>query len=476
MKLMKAYHPEDIRNIALVGHEGVGKTTLAEALLMHTGAIHRMGTVNEATTVGDFEPEARSHRQSTQASLLFGTWEGKEINIIDTPGHAELIGQALAVLPAVETAVIVVDATLGVQDNTLRLFEAAGELGLARMVVVNRIDRAVANLPALVESLKSELGAHLHCINLPTRSGSDVIDCFDHEAGHADFGKVADVHRELLESSIEVDDAEVERYFAGERIDLVALRRCFVKAMTQGQVIPVLFTAARTGVGIDDLLHILAAEGPSPANARPRRLVRGADVVEVACDPAAPFLAHVFKVTTDPRLGRLAMLRILQGTLDAATTFVTASDRKPRKAGQVLKVEGRDRPEVGVVAYAGDIVALGRIEDLHVDQVIHAPTVTEDFVPLRPRYPAHTLTWSVEAADRKDVGKLGGALAELVEEDPTLWVEPDPKTHGHLVRGLGELHLRLVIERLMSRYGIEASGQPSFAGPSGVQTSGGRQA
>ena len=454
MKLMKAYRPEDIRNIALVGHEGVGKTTLAEALLVHTGAIHRMGSVNEATTVSDFEPEARSHRQSTHASLLFGTWEGKEINIIDTPGHPELIGQALAVLAAVETAVIVVDATLGVQDHTLRLFAAAGELGLARMVVVNRIDRAVANLPALVESLKSELGPNLHCITLPTRSGSDVIDCFDHEAGHADFGKVADVHRELLESSIEVDDAEVERYFAGERIDLAALRRCFVKAMTLGQVIPVLFTAARTGVGVDDLLHILAAEGPSPLSARPRRLVRGGVTVDIACDPAAPLLAHVFKVTTDPQLGRLAMLRILQGTLDSATMFVAASDKKPRKAGQVLKVEGRERPEVGVVAYAGDIVALAKIEDLHVDQVIHAPTVTEDFAPLRPSYPSPTAALVVEVSDRKDAGKLGASLAQLVEEDPTLRVEQDPTTHEHVVRGLGALHLQLVIERLKNRYGI----------------------
>jgi elongation factor G len=455
MTLTTTYRPEDIRNIALVGPKGVGKTTLAEALLLRTGAIHRMGSVNEATTVGDFEPEARSHHHSTASTLLFGIWEGKEVNIIDTPGHPELVGQALAALGAVETAVLVIDAVQGVEDHARRLFQAAGELGLARMVVVNRIDLTVANLPSLVDALKSELGGALHCLNLPTRSGSDVIDCFDHEAGQADFGNVAEVHRELLEASIEVDDAEVERYFAGERIDPTGLRRCFVKAMTEGHVVPVLFTAGRGGVGVADLLHVLAAEGPSPTHARPRRLLRGGEVVEIACDATAPLLAHVFKVTTDPQAGRLAMLRILQGTLDASMTYVAASDKKPRRVGHVLKLEGRERPELGGAAYAGDLVALAKVEELHVDQVIHAPTLVEDYAPLRPRYPPPALALALEALDKKDKGKLGAALAQLVEEDPTLALEEDPKTHAHVLRGLGELHLGLVIERLRSRFGIE---------------------
>jgi len=453
MKLMTTYRPDDIRNIALLGSGGVGKTTLAEALLLRTGAVTRMGSVNEGTTVSDFDPEDKRHHHSTHSSLLFGSWEGKEINIIDTPGHPELIGQALAALAAVETAVIVVDAVLGVEDHTLRLFKAAGELGLARMIVVNRIDQA-ANLATLVASLKSELGPHLHCINLPVRSASDVIDCFDHEVGHADFGSVAAIHRELLEASIEVDDGEVERYFAGERIDLAARRRCFVKAMIAGHVIPVLFTAGRSGVGVVDLLHILAAEGPSPAHARPRRLMRGGAVVDIACDATAPFLAHVFKVTTDPQHGRLAMLRILQGTFDSGTIFVAAHDKKARRANQVLKIEGRERFELGVAALAGDIVAVAKIEDLHVGQVIHAVGLSEDYAPLSPSYPPPTLSLGLDVVERKDAGKLAVALAQLVEEDPTLHLDTDPKTHAPILRGLGELHLRIIIERLKSRFAI----------------------
>jgi len=457
MKLTTTYRSNDIRNIALIGHGGVGKTTLAEALLHRTGVITRMGSVDEASTVGDFEAEARSHQHSTHSTLLFGSWEGKEINIIDTPGHPEFIGQALAALPAVETAVIVVDAAAGIQMNTRRLFQAAGELGLARMIVVNRIDQNLAALPGLVESLRAEFGARLHCINLPTRQGSDVIDCFDETSGTTDFGNVADVHREMLESSIEVDDAEVERYFAGQAIDLPALRKCFVAAMTLGHVIPILFTAARTGVGVSDLLHILAAEGPSPAHARPRRLMKGDEVVEIACDPTAPFIAHVFKVTSDPHTGRLAMMRILQGTLDAATTFVAASDKKPRKAGQVLKIEGRERTELDGTAYAGDIVALAKVEDVHVDQVIHAPTITDDYAPIRPRYPHPMLALAIEPVQKKDDVKLGAALAQLTEEDPTLFAGQDPQTHDLVIRGLGELHLRVTLERLKSRFRVDVT-------------------
>ncbi|MBL8787480.1 MAG: GTP-binding protein, partial [Deltaproteobacteria bacterium] len=451
MKLMTTYRPDDIRNIALLGPQGVGKTTLAEALLMRTGAIARMGSIAEATTVGDFDSESRRHHFSTQSTLLYGAWEGREINVIDTPGHPELVGQALAVLPAVETAVLVVDAVLGVDAHARRLFDAAGTLGLARMVVVNRIDQAAADLPYLLASLRTDLGPNLHCITLPVRSRTDVIDCFDHDVGHSDFGSVADVHRAMLESTIEVDDAEVERYFAGEKIDLQALRRCFVQAMIQGHVIPVLFTASRTGVGVAALLHMLAAEGPSPASARPRPYLRAGAPVALGCDASAPLLGHIFKVTTDPKLGRLAMVRILQGTLEGTSTFVVteghtgsarpsatpAAERKPHRANQVLKIEGAEWHELGVPASAGDIVALSRVEGLRVGELLHSPAIADDIGLVAPTLPDASAALLIEAAEKRDAGKLGVALAHLVEEDPTLHLEVDPEGHGHLVRGLG---------------------------------------
>jgi elongation factor G len=450
-----SFRPADIRNIALIGRAGSGKTTLAEAILHRSGAITRMGSVDAATTTGDFEPEAKSHHHSISATVMFATREGREINIIDTPGHPDFIGCALAALPAVETAVLVVDAATGIDLPTRRLYNAAGEQGLARMIVINKIDQAPGKLAALVEHLRSTLGPNLHCINLPSRSGTDVTDCFDHAAGAADFGSVAAVHQEMLESSVEIDDALLERYLGGEPIDLPELRRCFVQAMTRGHVVPVLFTAATTEVGVDDLVHILVEESPSPLTGRPKRLKRGDETIEVACDAGAPLVAHVWKIANDPYSGKLAMLRILQGTLDSSTPFVAASDRKPRKAGQILKLEGRDHPEVeGGVAYAGDLVALARIEELHVDQLLHAPGVAEDLAAIAPRYPAPVLSLALDTTSKTDDAKLGSALQRLCEEDPSLHAGQDRQIRDYVISGQGELHLKVALEKLKNRFGV----------------------
>jgi elongation factor G len=464
MSEVGSFRPADIRNIVLVGHTGAGKTTLAEAILHRCGAITRMGSVEEATTISDYEPEARAHRISTGSTLLFATHQDREVNLIDTPGAPELVGQALAALPAAETAVIVVNAAAGVELGTRRLFHAAGEMGLARMIVVNKIDLALDSLPALLEELRETFGPELHCINLPSGGGSDVIDCFDQDAGTADFGSVADVHREMLESTIEVDDAAVERYLAGDPIDLVTLRRYFVESMNQGHVVPVLFTSAPREVGIDDLLHILVEEAPIPVTGRPRRVRHAGEVVEVPCDPDKPLLAHVFKVATDPYLGKLGMLRILQGKLDAQTSFVCANEKRPHRAGHVLKVEGRDHPELESIAYAGDIVALAKVEDIHVDQILRTPGAPDHYEAFRPRYPLPMYSLAVMPQNRNDEVKLTAALAQLCEEDPTLSSHYDAQTHELVISGLGELHLKIAMEKLESRFRVPvAAKQPRIA-------------
>jgi elongation factor G len=455
MNTPAGFRPEDIRNIALLGHTGAGKTTLCEAILHRCGAVTRMGLVETATTVSDFEPEARARGHSTSSTLLFATREGRELNLIDTPGSPELVGQGLAVLPAVETAVIVVNAANGIELGTRRFYLTAGEMALARMIVINKIDTNLAGLPALVAELKNAFGPELHCINLPTAGGTDVIDCFDRDAGNADFGSVAEVHREILESSVEVDDAELERYLEGAAIDLPRLRRCFVEAMNRGHVVPILFTAALREIGVDDLVHILVEEAPSPANARPRRLRRGAgdgDLVEIHCNPDAPLLGHVFKVSTDPYLGKLSSIRLLQGSLDAKTPFVCAGHREPLRAGHLLKLEGRDHPEIDSVAHAGDIVTVAKIDELHVDQIIAGPAVTGDFHPVLPRYPHPMLSLALAPKNKNDEIKLSGALARLCEEDPTLRGAQDPQTGETLISGVGEQHLKVALERLESRF------------------------
>ncbi|HUQ06010.1 MAG TPA: elongation factor G [Kofleriaceae bacterium] len=436
------YRPEQIRNLVLLGHAGSGKTTLAEAMLHRCGAVTRMGAVEQAL--------------STESTLLFATKDGCELNVIDTPGSSELVGHALAALPAVEMALVVVSAAAGVELSTRRLYHAAREAGLACLIVVNKIDLAPANLPPLVRELRESLGRELHCINLPCRRGTDVIDCFDEDAGDADFGSVAEEHQAMLESAVEIDDAALERYLAGEAIDLPTLRKDLIEAMNRGHVVPIVFTAAKSEVGVDDLLHILVNEAPSPVTGRPRRLMRGDEVVEVACDCEAPLLGHVFKVATDPYLGKLAMIRLLQGKLDSKTPFVYGAEKRPHDAGHVLKIEGRDHPAMDSVAYAGDLVAVARIENLHVDAIVHPPGTPDTYTPLRPRYPHAMCSLAIEPKNKADEVKMLAAVQRLCEEDPTLTCVHDGETHELVLSGLGELHLRVALEKLEQRFRVAA--------------------
>jgi elongation factor G len=451
MQAPSGFRPRDIRNIALLGHTGSGKTSLSEALLHRCGAITRLGTVETATTVSDFDPESRARGHSTSSTLLFATHEGRELNFVDTPGLPDFIGPALAALPAVETAVIVVNAASGIEFNTRRLFLAAGELALARMIVINKIDLNLAGLPAVVAELRAAFGPAVHCMNLPTAGGTDVVDCFDRDAGEADFGSVSDAHREILESTVEIDDAELERYISGAELDLARLRQCFVEAMIRGHLVPILFTNATKEVGVDDLLHVLVEEAPSPESARPRRLRNGGDLIEVSCNADAPLLGHVFKVATDPYLGKLATVRLLQGTLDARTPLVLGDDRRTVRAGHLLKLEGRDHPEIDSVAYAGDIVTIAKIDDLHVDQIVHGPGMASDFEPVVLPYPQPMMSLAVAPRKKGDEVKLSIALSRLCEEDPTLHSAQDPQTGETLISGIGEMHLQVAIERLESR-------------------------
>ena len=459
-KTARSFRPEDIRNIALIGRHGSGKTTLAEALLHRCGAITRMGSVTDHTTTSDIEPESKAHGFSTSATVLFATKDGRELNVIDTPGHPDFIGHALAALPAVEIALLVIDATIGVDPASRRLFVAAGEAGLARMVVVNKIDLAGSSLPTLVSTLRSQLGPTLHCLNLPSQRGTDVIDCFDSEAGPSDFGSVSDIHQEVLEATVEVDDAEMEKYLLGERITPTELRSTFVKAMVTGHMVPIVFTAARGEVGIDDLLHILINEGPSPLQGRVGRLVRDGVAEAFPCDADRPFIAHVWKVTTDPYTGKLALLRVIQGRLDGTTTFLAGEGKHHHRASHVLKVEGRDHPELSAAAFAGDIVAVAKIDELRVDQILHAPEVTASLTVVRPNYPVPVVSLAVSPKNKTDDVKLGVALHRLVEEDPTLRARQDPLTKESVLSGLGDLHLRITLEKLKNRFNVEVQTRP----------------
>jgi elongation factor G len=272
------------------------------------------------------------------------------------------------------------------------------------------------------------------------------------------------IHQEMVESVVEMDDAEMEKYLAGEQIPLAELRECFVKAMNAGHVVPILFTAAKTEAGVDDLLHILVEEAPSPQNARPKRLRKGegekVEMKEIACDPEKPLLVHVFKVTTDPYVGKLAMLRILQGKMDSNTQFICGEEKKAHKTGHVLKVEGREHPELTTTAYAGDLVALAKVEDIHTDQIAHDPGTTNEWHPVVPKYPTPMFSLAIEPRARGDEVKISGALHKLSEEDPTFRSTHDAQTHEIVIHGVGELHLRVMLEKMKNRFNLEVMTKP----------------
>ncbi len=457
---------QDIRNLILVGHMGAGKTTLADALLHAAGAVTRKGSVQDGTSVSDFEKEEKEHKHSIYASVLHFDHAGRRVNLIDTPGAADLIGQAIACLPAVETVAVVINASAGVELVTRRMMEAARSADWPRLIVVNKIDAPDVDFKALVQQIQDTFGRECLPINLPTKGGKGVIDCLLNNAGESDLGAVVDFHAAILDQVVEVDEALMETYLGGEEPNYDALHAPFEKCLDQGHVIPICFTDAKNGTGLAELLDIIERWCPNPleGNERPFLTGEGADERPFAYhnDVNRPLLAHVFKVTTDPFVGKLAYFRVHEGrALSNAQVYIGAS-KKPVKLSHVFHLQGKDHPECEELV-AGDIGAVAKVEEIHAGDVLHDDHAL-DSVHLKPlNYPTPMHGLAVAPKTRGDEAKIAGAFHKIVEEDPTFTVSHDSQTHEMVVRGLGELHLRLILEKLKHR-GLEVdTKQPKIA-------------
>ncbi len=457
---------QDIRNLILVGHMGAGKTTLVDALLHAAGAVTRKGSVQDGTSVSDFEKEEKEHKHSIYASVLHFDHAGRRVNLIDTPGAADLIGQAIACLPAVETVAVVINASAGVELVTRRMMEAARSADWPRLIVVNKIDAPDVDFKALVQQIQDTFGRECLPINLPTKGGKGVIDCLLNNAGESDLGAVVDFHAAILDQVVEVDEALMETYLGGEEPNYDALHAPFEKCLDQGHVIPICFTDAKNGTGLAELLDIIERWCPNPleGNERPFLTGEGADERPFAYhnDVNRPLLAHVFKVTTDPFVGKLAYFRVHEGrALSNAQVYIGAS-KKPVKLSHVFHLQGKDHPECEELV-AGDIGAVAKVEEIHAGDVLHDDHAL-DSVHLKPlNYPTPMHGLSVAPKTRGDEAKIAGAFHKIVEEDPTFTVSHDSQTHEMVVRGLGELHLRLILEKLKHR-GLEVdTKQPKIA-------------
>ncbi|MDT3677713.1 MAG: elongation factor G [Burkholderiaceae bacterium] len=464
---MPAHPIENLRTLALVGHAGVGKTSLIESMLAAAGAIAAPGSVERGTTVCDYDPLEKEHAHSLKVACAHFERDGVRVHLLDTPGYPDFSGRAMAALDAVESAAIVVDAQRGVEMSTARMALLAQTRRLCRFVVLHRIDAEGVDLPARVEELRATFGAECLPLNLPADGATRVVDCFfSPEGAVTDFSSVADAHRALVEQVVEVDDTLTERYLAGESIEAGELHDAFERALRDGHIVPVLFASSRSGVGVNELLDFVVRLAPSPLEGNPPLFERwpGGDVAR-----AEPFvasrraddhvLAHVFKVEIDPYVGRIAMVRVHQGTIVADTPLYVGEGRKSVRAGAPQLVQGHEfRPLVA--AGPGEICALTKIDELAYDAVLHdAPDdATIHYRPLPLPHAVYGL--AIRVKKRGDEQKLSEVLHRLCAEDPSLAVEHDPTTHEAVVRGLGEVHVSRVLERIRSQYKLEVDAHP----------------
>jgi elongation factor G len=459
---MPSYTTADIRNVLLAGQGGSGKTTLLDAMLLASGTVNRKASVADGSSFSDFEKEEKEHGHSIYSAVLHADYAGKRINIIDTPGSSDLFGTAMAAMPAVETVAVVVNAQNGIEVVTRRIMEMAKENNKCRAVIVNKIDMPEVDLEGLVEQIREAFGTECLPINLPTNGGKGVVECLLNTEGNADFDTVRRCHAAILDQIVEMDENLMEKYLGGEEPDYSALHDPFERAMDEGHVVPILFTDAKNGVGVKELLEAIVMHFPSPIEGNMPSFLSGEGEserpFEVKEDGDRPLLAHVFKVTTDPFVGKLAIFRVHQGRITGQSQVFIGHNKKPIKLGHVFHLQGKEHKEVQEII-TGDIGAVAKIEDIHTNDVLHDDHAL-DSVHLKPlRFPTPMYGLAITPKARGDEQKISGALHKIVEEDPTFKVNVDRQTHEMVIYGLGELHLRLVLERLKNR-GIEVETKP----------------
>jgi len=440
----------DIRNVILLGHGGSGKTSLTEAMLHTAGAVSRLGSVDEKTSVSDYYDEEKEHQHSILSAIVHVEHNGKLINIIDTPGSPDFVGPAIAALPAAETAILVINAAAGIETNTRKLFHLAGEQGKPRMIVINKMAAENVEIPELIQGIQETFGSHCRCANLPSDDKNSVIDCIENTTGSSPVMTVADAHTQLIESVVEADDALMERYLGGEEIPAAEIASAFVKALRSGTLIPIVFTEARLEVGVKELLSLITKYTPSPAEVEPAQLVDGEKVTELKADPAGPLVGVVFRVAFDPRSNmKYSTIRIFSGTLKSDTNMMHNDEKKGLRPGHILKPQGGETKEIDA-GIAGDIVMLGKLEELKIGDLIHDGRVSGKYK--MPPFPEPMFSLAMEPASRGDEQKIGGALDKLREEDPCFKTTRDAQTKELVVQGLGDLHLRIMIEKMANRF------------------------
>ncbi len=432
----------DTRNIALVGHGRSGKTTLGEAILFAAKAVSRQGTIADKNTVSDFADDERERGHSIDASLVHANWKGKDLNIIDAPGYPDFVGQALRALDAVDCAVIVIHAYDGVLLNTRRLYKAAGERGIPRIVVVNRCDSDNIDLGNLGKALDDLCGTAGKAVTVPDAFGHSVKrirSVFSDAAG--------DLKQGFVEAAVESDDALMEKYLEAGEVSDADLRRAIPMALQKGTLVPIFHTIADKGLGVPELVDFLAEFGPSPVG----RVIEDADGNKVTCAADGPLRALCFKVMFERQAGRIAFLRLFSGSLRSGDTAVLARTEETLKIGHLSRFQGSQKAEIPQ-AGIGDIVTLPKVDNVTIGDTLHASGSPVKIRVLALPKPMGGL--AVQPKARGDETKLARELDRITGADPCLEAERVTATNELVVRGLSTLHLDIALKR-MARNGVE---------------------
>ncbi len=460
---MANYVTEHIRTVALVGQGGAGKTTLAEALLLKSGMIKEAGAVERGTTVADFDPLEKSWQHSLRASILHVDTQDTRIHLVDTPGFPDFLGQAIGALDAVETAAVVVSAQSGVEMVASRMMDWAGKRRLCRLVIVNKIDAENVDLPKVLAAIQAAFGRECLPINLPSAGGTKVVDCFFNPDGESDFSSVADAHRALVDQVVEVDEELMSLYLEQGEIEAGQLHAPFEKALREGHLVPVCFVSAKTGAGVAQLLDVLVKLAPNPTEGNPPLFFKGegdtAQEFRSEPDPKKHVLAHVFKVVVDPFVGKLGVFRVYQGTVTRDTQLFIGDGRKPFKVGHLFLLQGGKSVEMDR-AVPGDIAAVAKVDEIDFDCVLH-DSHDEDHIHMRPlEFPVPMHGVAITPKKRGDEQRISDVLHRMIAEDPTIVVEHDATTNETVLRALGDLHLRSILERMSAQFKLEIDTRP----------------
>ncbi len=462
-----------IRNVALVGHRGAGKTSLHEALLFEAGVTGRLGSVPDASTVSDSDPDEQSRQMSISASLSSFEWQQRKINLLDTPGEPSFIADALGALRVCESAVFVVNAVMGVEVSTSRLWARAAELDIARMLFVNMLDRERADFYRTLEQIKRAFGPHAVATEIPIGSEHDVegvIDLVDMKAfrsqstaerGAAEEIPIPDAlaeraqeYREkLMDEVCEVSDALMERYLEGEEISHQEIVDALKEGTNHGKIFPVVCGVATRNLGTTRLLDAIVEDLPSPV--KHGALTVGE--IELSPDEDAELFAYVFKTRADPYAGRINLMRVYQGVLPADSHVLNTREHVKERIGQLLVFAGKEVRHVQQFG-PGDIGAVAKLKETRAgdwladrDEPIEMP---------RLKLPAPVMAFAIEPKSRGDEEKVFTSLRRLQEEDPTIDLHRDPQTGEQIVAGLSQVHVEVVVDRLRDRFGVEVTLQP----------------